>query len=291
MTKTTAPPAANTTAAHMTQLLRAHYIASTTKPEMWDGGVFAHEVSINGAWGTGERRADALYAGFTSASGRILIGHEIKVSRADWRAELAKADKADLWADACHAWYIVAPSTAVVPPEELPHGWGLMIPPRNRRGKRMQIIVKATVKEDHNPPWWAIRSFMARADTLATKDRSARVAALVEERMTKYESARTEHQQHLEIPSEHRARLRALDEIEKQLGGIEITNWLGYNAPENTITVEELVRGARIARHLAQPTATLRWVERELTHASEAINTITEALPTIRALAGIEDTP
>lgn len=132
--------------------LRAHYIPETTDQNARDGGKFAHEISVNGAQGTGSRRADAIYAGFTSASGRILIGHELKVSYADWRAELTDANKADTWADACHAWYIVAPSTDVVPPEELPDGWGLMLPPKTARGRRMRIKVKARVKENFTPP-------------------------------------------------------------------------------------------------------------------------------------------
>ncbi|XKH58631.1 hypothetical protein LG293_16400 (plasmid) [Citricoccus nitrophenolicus] len=142
------------------QALRDHYIEPGVG---YAGGVFLHEVSVNGGSGTGTR-ADAIYAGFTAASGRRLIGHELKVSRADWRRELAKAGKADFWHDNTHAWYIVAPSTDIVPPGELPDGWGLMVPRSNHR--RFKVVVKAQVR-DVTPSWDATRSILARQDTLA----------------------------------------------------------------------------------------------------------------------------
>lgn len=68
--------------------LERHYI----KPgEPLAGGVFLPEVGINGG---GSSRCDAIYVGFTSTSGRMLVGHELKVSRADWRRELDQPGKA-----------------------------------------------------------------------------------------------------------------------------------------------------------------------------------------------------
>jgi hypothetical protein len=143
--------------------LRRHYI----KPGPMPGGIFLAECGING--GASSQRVDAVHVGFTSASGRILTGHEIKVSRGDWLHELDRSNKADRWADQCHAWYVVAPSVEIVKPEELPHGWGLMVP-NPRTTTRMDIRVKATVKThdvgQHNPSWLIVRSIMARYDTL-----------------------------------------------------------------------------------------------------------------------------
>lgn len=216
-----------TTAANLITALRRHYIPETADLNARDGGLFAHEVGINGDWGArGTRRADALYAGFTSASGRILVGHEVKVSRADWRNELDKAGKADAWADACHAWYIVAPSTDVVPPEELPHGWGLMLPPKTARGRRMQIAVRAQVKEDHTPPWWATRSFMARFETLAHQQRAAellRREAAIRAELEKQYKERAEPSTHVDYDRE--AEEKFLAEVRELMGLDEITRW------------------------------------------------------------------
>lgn len=139
--------------------LQRHYI----KPGPMPGGIFLAEVGLNGP--VQQRRVDAVHVGFTSSSGRILTGHEIKVSRSDWLHELDQSDKADRWADQCHAWYVVAPSVEIVKPEEVPHGWGLMVP-NPRTTTRMDKPVKAEVRPDLVPSWLIVRSIMARYDTL-----------------------------------------------------------------------------------------------------------------------------
>lgn len=146
------------TAAEMLDRLRRHYI----KPGPMPGGIFLPECGLNGATA---RRVDALYVGFTSTSGRHLVGHEIKVSRSDWLHELNQPGKADLWADQCHAWYAVAPSTDIIKPEELPAGWGLMvINPKTKT--RLDVKRRATVHVERQPSWQIVRSIMARLDTL-----------------------------------------------------------------------------------------------------------------------------
>lgn len=140
----------------MTRLER-HYLV----PEMFPSGDFASEVGINGNYGTG-RRCDALYCGYIAARGHILVGHEVKTSRGDWNAERDDPHKSSTWADACHAWYIVAPDSTVVDPNELPPRWGLMIPDPRAKTK-MKVVVTAAVKgPEFDPPWWAARSFLHR---------------------------------------------------------------------------------------------------------------------------------
>jgi hypothetical protein len=165
------------TTRELTERLRTHYTSDPDSPN-WQGGVFVAEVGINGnATHDGQavnRRVDAVYAGFTSASGRLLLGHEVKVSRSDWRAELAKVGKADFWHDNCHQWWIVAPSIEIVPPEELPDGWGLKVP----RGSTMRSVVKATTR-NVTPSWDALRSIWsaletARAQSIANGHRAER---------------------------------------------------------------------------------------------------------------------
>lgn len=146
------------TSAELLTRLQRHYI----KPGPLPGGIFVPECGLNES--TRQQRCDALYVGFTSTSGRLLIGHELKVSRADWRHELDQMDKAGRWADQCHQWYVVAPSTDVVPPEELPEGWGLMVPGRSKT--RLDVKIRARTYTDRDPSWVIVRSIMARQDTL-----------------------------------------------------------------------------------------------------------------------------
>jgi len=218
------------------ELLRRHYI----KPGRdLPGGVFLPEVGWNGGPQSG--RADALYIGFTSTSGRLLVGHEIKVSRSDWRAELDKQGKADPWHDQCHAWYVVAPSTDVVPVEELPHGWGLMLP-NPRTTTRMQIKVKAVVHADRRPSWNAVRSIIARQDTLRAQEiLSIRTDARDEAR----KQAEREYQQRAERRAaalgDHSAEI--VRDIEERLG----CTFRDFMA-ENHVTPKQFVEALAIAK-------------------------------------------
>jgi PAS domain-containing protein len=185
----------------LTAQLERHYI---NPAESMPGGLFVREVGLNGV--ASGRRCDALYVGFTSASGRILVGHEVKVSRSDWLRELAKVGKADTWADACHAWYIVAPP-GVVKLDELPDGWGLLEPsPRLRT--RLAVVVKARVRHDLTPPWDAVRSLLARSDTL-------RAEAMREFRQHAEDEAQAAAEQRFALRAERQASALTPDQAAK----------------------------------------------------------------------------
>jgi hypothetical protein len=53
-------------------------------------------------------------------------GHEVKISRSDWRAELADPDKAAEFIPYTHRWWLVITSAGMVHPGELPEQWGLI---------------------------------------------------------------------------------------------------------------------------------------------------------------------
>lgn len=224
------------TTRELMERLERHYI----KPgQDLPGGIFVPECGRNGG-GTGSR-CDALYVGFTSTSGRLLIGHEVKVSRADWRKELDTAGKADQWADDCHAWYIVAPSTEIVVPEELPADWGLMIP-STRTKTRMQVVVKATVHKARVPAWATVRSIMARQDTL----RAGAIARIRSDALDKARAQLAEQNRqtaHGRLTPEQADRLRALDRLE-ELIGMTLSSWSNR---DGQLTPERLAAGIAIA--------------------------------------------
>lgn len=158
--------------------LKRHYI----KPgQPFAGGVFIPECGLNGQTA---RRCDALYVGFTSTSGRLLVGHEVKASRADWLHELDQISKADLWADQCHEWWLVA-APGVVHDGELPAGWGLLLPGRSTT--RMDIKVRATRHVDRQPSWLIVRSLIARMDTLTVARIAEESRAAEEKRRERYD--------------------------------------------------------------------------------------------------------
>jgi hypothetical protein len=280
---TTADSSARTLTADLLARLDRHYI----KPgEAYPGGVFIPEVGWNG--GTANSRCDAIYVGFTGSSGRLLIGHEVKVTRADWRRELDHPGKADAWADQCHAWYVVAPSTAVVKPEELPHGWGLLtINPRTT--VRLDVTVKAAVHADRAPSWDAVRSVLSRADTLRAQaivdgQQKARADAFadIDQRVRDRLASR--------IGSDHETRACELGErltrIQEALGlDIDIRDDVAW-ARAGTATLNELraaatfLRGHVNAAHAAQDLAgryasPLTTIRQHLTELDTAIASLT----------------
>lgn len=124
------------TAHDLMQLLHRHLIPDETKP----AGVFASEIQAPGHSG---RRADLIWWGATAASGRELVGYEVKVTRADLMAELSDLTKSDPWQRYCDRWYLVLPDTALADGLELPPTWGVLTPPSGRRTRSMTVVTKA----------------------------------------------------------------------------------------------------------------------------------------------------
>lgn len=132
------------TARTMTEMLRRHYLPENREP----GGIFAPEIQAPAT----SRRADLIWQGVT-ASGRELIGHEIKVTRADLLAELADPAKSDPWMRYCDRWYLVVSSLDLIEGLDLPPAWGVMSPPSGRRTRSMTVSIKAPkLKPDEQGP-------------------------------------------------------------------------------------------------------------------------------------------
>lgn len=257
-----ADPTAKVTAAHLLELLRRHYLKGGPFP----GGVLAHEVGQNGT--ANSRRCDAIFVGFTSTSGRLMVGHEVKISRSDWLHELAQPGKADRWADECHAWYVVAPSTDVVKPEELPPGWGLLV----IRAGKLARQVKAVEHLDRVPAWWAVRSLMARLDTLREQEIAGRVERSLEVRTREIEQRLRERQQRGASLSE-----RLATAIEARLG----PGFRWADADDLAVLVAAVARDKDATRTAEQQ---LRYAVSDLKRARESIDY------TLRTITNPEDT-
>lgn len=130
-----------TTARAMIEMLRRHYLPESKQP----GGIFAPEIQAPAS----SRRADLIWQGVTSGTGYELVGHEVKVTRADLLAELDDPTKSDAWMRYCDRWYLVLPSLALMEGLDLPPTWGVMTPPSGRRTRTMTIAVKAPALKPH----------------------------------------------------------------------------------------------------------------------------------------------
>ncbi|AZF93634.1 hypothetical protein SEA_EYES_58 [Gordonia phage Eyes] len=227
--------------------LQRHYI----KPgAAMAGGSFLPEVGRNGSWGAGNR-CDAIYVGYTSTSGRILVGHELKVSRADWLNELKHPGKSDAWADQCHEWYVVVPDPAIVHDGELPTGWGLMTPSRRTKTRMDVKVVPARKPPGHAPSWDAVRSIMARQDTLCREAVLADRQKLREEQDQEVErriaAATGIEESYRERSARVEERLQILLEALGGWGSVTFdeNNRLGSATPEQLSDLVELLRTHR----------------------------------------------
>lgn len=123
------------TAKDMVGLLRSHYIPEG-RPE---GGIFAPGIGSP----DGRRVADAIWQATTRSGGLLLVGHEIKVSRADVAVELADPSKAEAWMQYCDRWWLTVSDPDLVEGFDIPDSWGIMSPPSGRRKRSMTVIKEA----------------------------------------------------------------------------------------------------------------------------------------------------
>lgn len=197
-------------ASTLLQALRAHYIG----PEPLPGGVFLTEVQVPQVEGRGIRRADALYLGFTRSRGHSIDVHELKVTPADFRAELLNPLKAESWWRYSSRFWIVSPGPHVTPIADIPDGWGLMCP--KARGRRFDILVKPAFRKPEVDLSLLIE-IAKRLDTMRADEVSAAVQKLRYEWQDKYNALRAERQE-ANIPAGVKERLEMLEAIEAAAG-------------------------------------------------------------------------
>lgn len=72
------------------------------------------------------RTADFVALDTWPSSGFVIHGHEVKVSRSDWLAELKQPEKSAEFLPYMDYWWLVVSDASIVREDELPEGWGLM---------------------------------------------------------------------------------------------------------------------------------------------------------------------
>lgn len=119
------------------EALRRHYLRRADAP----AGLFLTEVGAP----DGRRRADALWipARLSGSIGAGIVGHEIKVTRADVLHELEQPTKAESWAQYCSKWWLVVPDEKLIAGLQIPERWGVLALPKNHRFKAMRTIKPA----------------------------------------------------------------------------------------------------------------------------------------------------
>lgn len=184
------------------------------------------------------RTADALAISTFPSRGVYAHGLEIKVTRSDWRRELADAAKADSIAKHCLYWSIAAPE-GVVPVDELPPNWGLI--ECKEGGSKIKKQPKGL--DEVVPPDWSFTAAVLRAfkahvapeDEVAKKVEKARWAGAQEERdRNKAEKDRDQVRQ----DGKYEELLRHVQNFEKE-SGLKISQ--RWDHPERTADAVRLV--------------------------------------------------
>lgn len=83
------------------------------------------------------RTADFMAVDLWPSSGIAIHGHEVKVSRSDWLAELRQPEKAWQFRDLVDYWWVVVSDPSIVKADELPADWGLLV--RGSGGLRAKV--------------------------------------------------------------------------------------------------------------------------------------------------------
>ena len=162
-------------------MLRAHYIA----PRRPAAGYFCAELQAP----TGNRRADAIWLPLTATARGQIIGHEIKVSRADVIAELADPGKSDAWSRYCTQWWLVIAGPSLIEGLDVPRGWGIMTPPSGR-SKRLMTVLRPAPEHFPMEQTLALSTIMARM-FWAGDDTDAKIRFLTADRDQQAETARS----------------------------------------------------------------------------------------------------
>jgi hypothetical protein len=260
------------------QMLRDHFI----KPgEELPGAVFLTEVT---APGRSTRRADTVHIGtWASRGGGEIDVCEIKTQRADWLREMRDPGKAEAWWPYSSRFWLVVPNTSVAAPEELPPGWGLLVPKRS--GRRFQTVVEPAVRTPEITP--------ALLVTLLTCTETVRANALRKQRDLLGDQHR---EQVRKIRQEAgpaldpgvQERLRLLDALEKALGGRLVAGTPWGDAVSTEQAAEVLAAFAR--PQLEQERARRRAV-RLVESLSRDEGDLAKALKLLRDGLGVTETP
>jgi len=159
-----------TTERDMLDLLLDRYTA-IRRGTISDRWVRAEHVKSSMGYSDGDRIADFVagdkYGGNAFGDKLALHGHEVKVSRSDWLAELRDPTKADAIKRYMHHWWLVVPDAAIVKPGELPEGWGLLAP--DATGK-LRAKKSAPRLDPEAPPLAFIISLMSAAARTAHRE-------------------------------------------------------------------------------------------------------------------------
>ena len=198
----------------------------------YKSGEYALMFEVGNTTGTSVRRhADAVAVNLWPSRGLAIEGIEVKVSRSDWRTELANPAKSEPVQKFCDYWWIVAPE-GIVQEHELPPLWGLRTVSEKTGAIR---TVKAAPKLDAEP---VSKGFLAAMLRRASDADAAVVDALVNAKLVVEQSKIEER-----VAREVERRAAKFTKIEKT---IEEFKALGINLEAYHVSAAEIAEAYKL---------------------------------------------
>ena len=210
------------TTEQVTEALRTRYMHNGREADRW---AFVREVR-NGAGFNASRSCDAIAMGLWPSDGLYLHGHEIKVSRSDWRKELDDPSKSLAFAKHCHYWWIVAP-TGVVNLEELPSNWGLLVVSKSLKVKAAK---QATFNKTPEPLTYGFVASLLRRSIQQDEFRNQLKSEYQRGRSDEREARKSEIElavRRATVDTERRSThaIKCVEEFNKAAGNVRLDSW------------------------------------------------------------------
>lgn len=254
------PPAPLKTA-QLHALLKAKYA----------GAAYAMLWEVADATGFGKsRNADLVVMDLYPSRGLELHGFELKVSRGDWQRELKDPLKAAAVAQYVDRWWIVAGDKSIVKVDELPAGWGLMVPTKTRDALR---VVKPAPRLKPEPLSREFVAAMFRRACEASPYEEVLTQARVEGHAEGMRDAARSHTMRDSTAVREYPQLLATVEAFEKASGIDLANYAAQANPARVgAIVSMLLRtsGTRAAEHEFQLDYAERTLENSLLQLKEA---------------------
>lgn len=150
-----------TTAADIKDALHRRYNKPSQgrEGEQW---ICLEEARSGAGFKGNDGQCDFLAINTWQSRGMELIGHEVKVSMADWKHELAQPEKAERFARYCRRWFVAVPSAlASRIKDEVPPAWGLLSV--SDTGRVMELRRAPSREPESVPAWWWV-GWLAQVD-------------------------------------------------------------------------------------------------------------------------------
>lgn len=213
------------TAGDVKDALRRRYCKADGSGEQY---VCIEEARSGAGFDGNNGSCDFLAINTFTGRGMELIGHEVKVSLADWKAEVAQPEKAERFARYCRRWFVAVPATlAAKIKDEVPPAWGLLS--LSEKG-RWTEVVKAPARKgvEDVPVWWWI-GWLAQFDRQAKRSVGSQVQAAMEiERATIADRVKADVARAREYDDQRAEALRENVQRLKEATGIDLAHaWQG----------------------------------------------------------------